>query len=67
MPEHLEPSDEELLSFAESLLQNVRPNLRERHVLEDAVLQHRQTWLNLYDAARTLKAVGVGEQPPEAT
>ena len=50
-----EPSDEELVVFAESLLQNLSPNLRARPVLEDAVQQHRSTWLNLYEAAGALK------------
>ena len=52
-----DPSDEDLLAFAESLLQNMRPHLRERHVLEDAIEQHRATWLTLYQAAGALKGI----------
>ena len=59
-----EPSDEELLAFAESLLQNVGPHLRERHVVEDAIHQHRETWLTLYEAARALKGIATTHDPP---
>jgi hypothetical protein len=52
---HPEPSDDELVAFAESLLQNLAPRLREREVLEDAIRQHRGTWVTLYDAAAALK------------
>jgi hypothetical protein len=52
---HPEPSDDELLAFAESLLQNLPPRLREREVLEDAIRQHRSTWVTLYEAADALK------------
>ena len=54
----LEPSDEELVTFAESLLRNAGPQLRERHVLEGAIQQQRATWLTLYHAATALKASG---------
>lgn len=50
-----EPTEEELVSFAESLLQNLAPHLRERDVLEEAVRHHRGTWLTLYEASAALK------------
>lgn len=53
-----EPSDEELLAFAESLLQNVPSHLRDRQVLEEVIQLHRPTWLTLYEAAISLKAIG---------
>lgn len=59
-----EPSDDELLAFAESLLQNMAPHLRERRVLEDAIQQHRATWLTLYEAARALKGISAPADPP---
>ena len=59
-----EPSDEELVSFAESLLQNLSPQLRERHVLEEAIQQHRDTWLTLYEASAALRDGGVAGEPP---
>jgi truncated hemoglobin YjbI len=52
-----EPSDEELVAFAESLLQDVGPHLRARHGLEEAIQQHRPTWLTLYETARALKGI----------
>jgi truncated hemoglobin YjbI len=59
-----EPSDDELLAFAESLLQNMGPHLRERHVLEGAIQQHRPTWVKLYEAARALKGISAPATPP---
>ena len=50
-----ELDNDELLAFAESLLSGVGPQLRERHVLEEAIEQHRQTWLTLYAVANQLK------------
>jgi len=60
-----EPSDEELLAFAESLLQNVGERLRDRAVLEEAIQLHRATWLTLYEAASDLKRIGRAD-PPQA-
>ncbi len=59
-----EPSDDELLAFAELLLQNMGPHLREGHVLEAAIQQHRATWLTLYEAARALKGISAPASPP---
>jgi hypothetical protein len=61
-----EPSDEELLAFAESLLHNVGERLRERRVLEEAIQLHRATWLTLYEAASDLKRIGRAD-PPRAS
>jgi predicted DNA-binding protein (MmcQ/YjbR family) len=61
-----EPSDEELLAFAESLLQSVEERLRERRVLEEAIHLNRATWLTLYEAANDLKRIGRAD-PPQAT
>ena len=58
-----EPSDEDLVEFAESLLQRVGPHLRERRVLEEAVQLNRATWLTLYETARALKALGKADKP----
>ena len=62
-----EPSDDELLAFAESLLQNTGPHLRERYVLEGAIEQYRATWLKLYEAAGALKGISAPANPPYAT
>jgi hypothetical protein len=58
-----EPSDEELLAFAESLLQNVGERLRDRAVLTEAIQLHRATWLTLYEAASDLKKIGRADPP----
>jgi hypothetical protein len=58
-----EPSDEELLAFAESLLQSVEERLRERRILEEAIQLHRATWLTLYEAASDLKTIGRADTP----
>jgi hypothetical protein len=57
------PSDEELVAFAELLLHKVGPQLRERRVLEEAIQQHRATWLTLYETARALKGLGTAGNP----
>jgi hypothetical protein len=59
-----EPSDEDLIAFAELLLQKVQPHLRQRHVVEEAIQQHRATWLTLYETASALKSVDTGRTPP---
>ena len=61
-----EPSDEELLAFAESLLHNVGERLRERHVLEEAIQLNRATWLTLYEASNVLKRIGRADPPQPA-
>lgn len=57
MPEPAEATSAELVEFAASLLERLPPRLRERDVLEDAVRQHRETWLMLYKAAAALKSI----------
>ena len=57
-----EPGDEDLVAFAESLLKNVSPHLRARHVLEVAIEQHRATWLTLYEAAGALRRIGTADK-----
>jgi hypothetical protein len=49
-----EPIDADLLAFAERLLQKIGPQLRERQVLEEAIQQHRATWLTLYEVNQAL-------------
>jgi hypothetical protein len=61
-----EPSDAELLAFAESLLKNVGEGLRERRVLEEAIQLHRATWLTLYAAGSSLKSITKSHPPPES-
>ena len=58
-----EPSDDELVAFAELLLRKVDPQLRERRVLDEAIQQHRATWLTLYGTARALKGLGAAGNP----
>lgn len=58
-----EPSDEELVAFAELLLHKVDPQLRERRVLEEATQQHRATWLTLYETASALRGFGTAGNP----
>ena len=56
------PTDDELIAFAESLLQHLPAALRERHVLEEAVEHHRATWLTLYETSAALKTEGTVER-----
>jgi hypothetical protein len=58
-----EPSDDDLVAFAELLLQKVQPQLRQRPVLEEAIRQNRTTWLTLYETARALKTLGTRRDP----
>jgi hypothetical protein len=50
-----EPTDDELVAFAESMLQNLGPSIRERPVIEETIQLHRETWAALYEAARRLE------------
>jgi hypothetical protein len=61
-----EPSDDELIALATSLLQDVGAHLRERHVLEEAVREHRETWLILHEAGNALGTIGAEDEPPHA-
>jgi hypothetical protein len=58
-----DPSDDDLVAFAELLLQKVQPQLRQRHVLEEAIRQNRATWLTLYETARVLKTLSARKGP----
>jgi hypothetical protein len=51
-----DPSTEQLVAFADSLLANLAPTLRERAVLEQAVEHHRELWLTLYEASSNFAA-----------
>lgn len=52
MPESpVEPTTEQLIAFAESLLSDLSPALREPAALEQAVGDHRDLWVMLYDAS----------------
>jgi hypothetical protein len=59
-----DPTDDELLTFAESLLSGLKPHLRERALLEDAIAQHRETWLMLYTVSTGLKGTRPKVDPP---
>jgi hypothetical protein len=52
-----EPSDDELVAYAGSLLQNLAPHLRERAVLEDSVRQQRASWVLLFEAGTALQGL----------
>ena len=44
----IEPSDEELRAFVGSMLSNVDRHLREPAVIDEAIREHRETWVMLY-------------------
>ena len=46
-----EPSDEELHAFVDSMLSNLDRHLRERDVIDEAIREHRETWVKLYRAS----------------
>ena len=47
-----EPSDEELRAFVASMLSNLDRLLREPHVIDEAIREHREMWVLLYRASR---------------
>lgn len=55
----VEPSDEELRAFVESMLSNLDRQLREPDVIDAAIREHREMWVVLY-------AVGVRFDAPDA-
>ncbi|HUQ22116.1 MAG TPA: hypothetical protein VM049_03800 [Gaiellaceae bacterium] len=55
----VEPSDEELRAFVESMLSNLDRQLREPDVIDAAIREHREMWVVLY-------AVGVRFDAPNA-
>lgn len=46
-----EPSDEELRAFVASMLSNLDRLLREPHVIDEAIREHREMWVLLYRAS----------------
>jgi hypothetical protein len=48
----VEPSDDELLAFVDSMLSNLDRGLRERDVLEQAISDNREMWVMLYRVSR---------------
>ena len=42
------PTDDELRAYVESMLSNLDKHLREPEVIEEAVRDHRDMWLRLY-------------------
>ncbi len=46
-----EPSDEELRAFVDSMLSNLDRHLREPVVVDEALREHRETWVMLYRAS----------------
>jgi hypothetical protein len=57
-----DPTDEELRAFIDAMLSNLDRRLREPEVLDEAIRDHRDTWVMLYraslrfDARRTVVA-----------
>ena len=45
------PNDDELLAFVNSMLSNLDRQLREPHVLAQAISDHREMWVMLYRAS----------------
>lgn len=46
-----EPTDEELRAFVGSMLSNLDKLLREPDVIDEAIREHRETWVMLYHAS----------------
>ena len=45
------PSEDELLAFVDSMLSNLDRQLREPHVLAQAISDNRELWVMLYRAS----------------
>lgn len=45
------PNDDELLAFVDSMLSNLDRELREPHVLAQAISDQREMWVTLYRAS----------------
>ncbi len=56
----LEPSDDELLAFVDSMLSNLDRGLREPDVLAKAISDKREMWVMLYRVSRQFED---GEPP----
>jgi hypothetical protein len=48
----VEPSDDELLAFVDSMLSNLDRGLREPDVLAQAISDNREMWVMLYRVSR---------------
>jgi hypothetical protein len=46
-----DPTDEELRAFIDAMLSNLDRRLREPEVLDEAIRDHRDTWVMLYRAS----------------
>jgi hypothetical protein len=49
-----EPTDEELIDFARTLLRDLPPTLTDDESLRESVQAHRDHWVQLFLAARML-------------
>jgi hypothetical protein len=56
----VEPSDDELLAFVDSMLSNLDRRLREPDVLAQAISDNREMWVMLYRVSRQFED---GEPP----
>jgi hypothetical protein len=54
------PTDDELRGFVESMLSNLDKQLREREVIDEAIRNHREMWIRLYEAS---SGFDVSEKP----
>jgi hypothetical protein len=50
-----EPTDEELIAFAESLLADFRDSLGDPEVIGDSVAERRDLWRTLYAISRDME------------
>ena len=55
------PNDDELAAFIQSMLSNLDRRLREPEVIDEAIHQHRDIWVQLYRASL---GFDVAQQPP---
>jgi hypothetical protein len=53
-----DPTDDELIAFAESLLSELGDQLREPAVLAESVREHREVWVMLFRVARETQGAG---------
>lgn len=55
-----DPNDDELGAFVDAMLSNLDRSLRDLEVLDEAVRDHRDTWVKLYRAS-------LDADPPDAS
>lgn len=53
-----DPTDDELIRFAESLLGDLGAHLREPSVLADSVRDHRHLWVTLFQLTEEMADIG---------